>query len=228
MKSIVEAIIISLVCLLVTAIIILNVVIPNPKDITSYLALSFAAVLDGIWLCVIIPFRPREKPKTVSKPLVFWLLVVLYCCLLASGFLTDACLSSLKIFVLVFDCIFAAMGLAAVATLIYMLIEHLIIRYCLKHGEEATAEFICAGKFNTFEYGKPQTKSYHAVFRYSVVFKYAVNGQEKTATSKRVFSYQEVEQLQSLKTFNIKYNKHLAVISEILNEDKDNNKQQND
>ncbi len=219
-----ENILITLVCALITAIMVGVVVIPYPTDITSYLALSFAIVLDIIWLYFIIPFPVRKHPKTVSKPLVLWLLVVLYCGLLASGFLTNAYLLTFNILVLVFDCIFSLIALAALVILIEMLIEHLIMQHCLKHGTPTTAEFISVGKMSTFEYGKPQTKSYHAIFRYSVNFKYTVNGQERTAKSKRVFSEQEVKRLQTMQTFNIKYQRNTAVINEILDDNQDHTK----
>lgn len=214
-----KIIIISLVCVLFTAIIIGVVVIQYPAEFTSYLALSFAAVVDGICLYAIIPFRVRKGPNTVSKELVFWLLILLYCCFLASGFLTDAYISTAKVIILVFDCIFTVMGLAAAGVLLYTLTEYIIIKRCLKYGEETTAEFVRIGKSIMFEYGKPQTRAHRTVFKYGIVFRYPAYGREITAKSKRVFSRQEVERLQAMNTFGIKFNKRTAVVSEILNVD---------
>lgn len=84
MKVIFNFIIFTLVCLIVTAVMIVVVVIPNPTEITSYLALSFAIILDAIWLYVI---RRRKGSKTISKRLVLWLLAVLYCCFLTDGYM---------------------------------------------------------------------------------------------------------------------------------------------
>lgn len=214
--KILDIIIFTLVCIITTAIMIFAVVVQYPEEFTSYLALSFALVLDGFLLFMLIPSRPRKKPKTVSKPLVFWLSVVLYCCFFATGFLADAYINSAKAVTLVFGCIFTAIGLASVVWLIYLFVGYLKIKRCLKHGKETTAEFVEAGKDITFEYGKPQTNSHFTLTRYAVVFKYLADGQEKTATSKRVFSKDEIEQLQTMQTFKIKYIKSTAVIDEIF------------
>ncbi len=212
-------IILTLVCLIVTVIMVVVVVIPHPTEVTSYLALSFALVLDAIWLYAVITFRQCKGPKTISKRMVCWLLVVLYCCFIASGFLTDGYISTSDIFMLTFDCIFAAMGLAAAVALIIMFIQRLLIKHCLKYGEEAVAEFVCMGDSTWFKF------SNHSVLACSVVFKYFAKGQEITAKSKRVFSEQEVNLLQTMKTFKIKFDKRTAVISETLNTDSPDKKQ---
>ena len=130
-------------CFMATFLIIFLVVVQYPYKFTSYLALSFVALIDGLWLYgVIIPFcRVKEKPKTISKPLVFWLCMVLYCCFVAAGFLTDAYIASANTVVLVFDCIFAAMGLAAVVGLGYQFVVYIALKICLRYGKDATAEF---------------------------------------------------------------------------------------
>ena len=54
-------------CFIATFLIIFLVVVQYPYKFTSYLALSFVALIDGLWLYgVIIPFcRVKEKPKTI-------------------------------------------------------------------------------------------------------------------------------------------------------------------
>lgn len=205
-------------CFIATFLIIFLVVVQYPYKFTSYLALSFVALIDGLWLYgVIIPFcRVKEKPKTISKPLVFWLCMVLYCCFVAAGFLTDAYIASANTVVLVFDCIFAAMGLAAVVGLGYQFVVYIALKICLRYGKDATAEFTDVGKSMWFEYGKAQTNSYRSAVRYGIIFKYEVNGVQKSAKSRRVFSREEVEHLQTMGTFKIKYNKHTAIINETL------------
>ena len=222
-----DIIIFSIVGALVTTIMIGLVVVPNPTQFTSYAALSFALVLDAIPItCIIFEFvNFKEKPKTVSPYLSFWLAAVLYCCLLAVSFLTDGYIKSQSVLVLVFDCIFGAMGLAAFIGLAYQIIACLRIKYCLKFGKDATAEFVSVGKDLMFGGGRPGR---HTSVRYSVNFKYCVDSKEMTAKSKRVFSREETQALQAMETFNIKYTRRTAVINEIVKTDTETNKTEAD
>ena len=118
-------------------IIVFLVVIPSPTEFSSYALLSFILIVDAIMLTVeIMPFiKFKNKPKTISKPLVFWLLIVFYCGFIASGLLTDAYFSameSVKTLVLVFACIFGAIALGAAAVLLYQFIAYLRVVFCLK------------------------------------------------------------------------------------------------
>ena len=79
-KALLSAIFVVSLCVLFTAIIIGVVVVQQPENPMSYVALSFILLVDGIVLfCFIAPFRKvKYKPKTISKHLVFWLSMVLY------------------------------------------------------------------------------------------------------------------------------------------------------
>ncbi len=217
-----DIIIFSIVGAIMTTLILALVVIPSPKEFTSYLALSFALVVDAFPLSLIILTfkRFKVKPKTISLYWVFWLSIVLYCCLMAVGLLTNGYIkaeqSDAKAIVLAFDCIFAAFGLAAFVVLTYQIITYIIMKRCLKYGKEATAEFVSDGKGIAFGGGRVGGNT---VFRMSVKFSYVAEGQKKTAESRRVYSKEEVNTLRSMGTFNIKYTERTAVINEIFKND---------
>lgn len=218
-KAIFRAIFIFLVCGLMNALIIGLVVVQYPEDIMSYVALSFILLVDGLLLFPwIAAFRKiKYKPKTISKHLVFWLSMVLYCCLFAVACLTSALFMDLtaegKIVVPLFLCIFGGMGLADLSVLIYQIIGYIQIKQCLKYGEETTAEFVGAGKTVNVHYGKERRGT--TVTGVSVIFKYIDSyGEETEAASRRVFSWDEVDILEKAGTFKIKFNHRTAVILE--------------
>ncbi|MDE5593695.1 MAG: hypothetical protein K2I75_07170 [Clostridiales bacterium] len=213
-------------CVMVTVIIVgMNaliiglVVVQYPEDIMSYVVLSFILLVDGLlsfpWLAS--RFKTKYKPKTISKHLVFWLSMVLYCCLFAAACLTNALFMDLtadgKVVVPLFLCIFGGMGLADLGVLIYQIIGYVQIKLCLKYGEETTAEFVAAGKTVDVHYGKERRGT--TVTGVSVIFKYVDSyGEQTEAASRRVFSWDEVDILEKMGTFKIKFDHRTAVILE--------------
>lgn len=204
--------------LLFTALIIGLAVIPHPTEWISYLLLSMILVVDGMVIYIILPYRQKkDKPKTVSIQLVCWLSGVSYCCVFAAiCLLFDAYFTTKAVIALVFGCIFGFIGLSAIIGLIYQFVIYLNIGCCLKYGKETVAEFVSFGKSARFEYGDIKRNNYSSITRFSVCFEFRKGKKKVTAESRRVFSYDEVRTLQAMHTFKIKYNKHTAVINEIV------------
>lgn len=209
-------------CVMVTVIIVgMNaliiglVVVQYPEDIMSYVALSFILLVDGLFLFPWITAlrKIKYKPKTISTHLVFWLSMVLYCCLFATVCMIDILLSGGIAVAIVFLCIFGGIGLADLGVLIYQLIGYIQIKLCLKYGEETTAEFVGAGKTVDVHYGKERRGT--TVTGVSVIFKYHDSyGEQTEAASRRVFSWDEVDILEKMGTFKIKFDHRTAVILE--------------
>ncbi|MCH5165137.1 MAG: hypothetical protein J1G01_01920 [Clostridiales bacterium] len=218
-----DKILLCIASVITTALILYLVVIPKPKEFTSYLALSFVVLLDGISIYNLLPKHPRlKRPKTVSARLVLWLSAVLYCCFVGVALLTEAFMLSestkAKIIAMVFDCIFGAIGLASLVGLIWLFVEYILILKCLQHGEVFIAEFVSIGKSIKYVYGERVSGYTSSITLHGVVFKFTVDGREITKCSKRVFTWEEVQSLQKKKTFNIRYNNIVAVIDEIPKE----------
>lgn len=220
----VDKIIFGIASIIATALIIYLVVIPSPKEFTSYLALSFIIVWDTVGLFIIFPIykRRKERPKTVSKRLIVWLSIIFYACFLETGFLINAYFLSetaqAKVVELVFGCIFGAIGIASLFALGFITVEYFLILNCLKHGDEYVAEFVRVGKSDVYEYGDPKSRNYSSIRLYSVGFKFSVCGKETVKNSKRVFTAWEADRLRNMRIFKIKYKGHIAVIDEILGE----------
>lgn len=218
-KALLSAIFVVSLCVLFTAIIIGVVVVQQPENPMSYVALSFILLVDGIVLfCFIAPFRKvKYKPKTISKHLVFWLSMVLYLGAAGATMLLSAFFSTsstqFKTIAMVFCCIFGGLGLAALGVLIYEVIGYIQIKQCLKYGEETTAEYVEAGKSFNVHYGKERHGTTIACA--SVIFKFTdYDGREREAKSKCVFTWDEMDTLEKMGTFKIKYDYRTAVILE--------------
>lgn len=211
----------TVVCLIFTSLVVGLVVVRAPKDPVSYVALSFALLLDAILIRTMLPTKTtrKYKPKTIPKHLVFWLGIVLYCCAVAVALLINAYFQTekhaAKVVVLVFSCLFAGMGATALGALLFEFVGYLQIRSCLKHGTVTTAEF--AGRGKKLRATQELTKTREAVVftGYAVFFRYTDGeGTLKTAKSKCVFSYDETERLEKAGTFSIRYNARRAVVAE--------------
>ncbi len=221
---ILDKILFCIACIIATSLIIYLVVIPSPKEFTSYLALSFVIVLDALCFLAIFPIlrNKKKRPKTVSKRLIFWLAIVLYSCFIGVGFLINAYFLSetmqAKAMVTVSCCVIGAMGAAAFFTLVWIVIEYFSILNCLKHGEKLIAEFVGIRKSTVYDYGDPKSMSYSSIRLYSVGFKFIVDGSEIIKNSKRIFTWDEACGLRNKQSLNIKYNGRVAVIDEIPEE----------
>lgn len=218
-STIFKCVMVTVIVVGMNALIIGLVVVQNPEDIMSYVALSFILLVDGLLLFPFIAasLKTKYKPKTISKHLVFWLSMVLYCCLVAVACMISALFMDLtrdgKVVVPLFLCIFGAMCLADLGVLIYQIIGYIQIKLCLKYGEETTAEFVGAGKTVDVHYGNERRGT--TVTGVSVIFKYIDSyGEETEAASRRVFSWDEVDVLEKMGTFKIKFDHRTAVILE--------------
>lgn len=193
------------------------VVVPHPEDIMSYVALSVILFFDVVILYFLITAFAKTKYniKTISKHLVFWLSVVLYFCAVATVCMIDVLLSGGVAVAIVFLCIFGGMGLADLGVLIYQIIGYIQIKLCLKYGEETTAEYVEAGKTFNMRYGGKRGGGGATVEGVSVIFKYHDSyGEQTEAASRRVFSWDEVDILEKMGTFKIKFDHRTAVILE--------------
>lgn len=193
------------------------VVVPRPEDIMSYVALSVILFFDFVLLYFFIaPLQKiKYKPKTISKHLVFLLSVVLFFCAVATVCMIDILLSGGVAVAIVFLVIFGGMGLADLGVLIYQIIGYVQIKLCLKYGEETTAEYVDAGKSFNMRYGGKRGGGGATVTGVSVIFKYRDSyGEQTEAASRRVFSWDEVDILEKMGTFKIKFDHRTAVISE--------------
>ncbi len=193
------------------------VVVPRPEDIMSYVALSVILFFDFVLLYFLIaPLQKRKyKPKTISKHLVFWLSVVLFFCAVATVCMIDILLSGGVDIGIVFLCIFGSMGLADLGVLIYQIIGYVQIKLCLKYGQETTAEYVDAGKTFNMRYGGRRGGGGTTFEGVSVIFKYTDSyGEQTEAASRRVFSWDEVDILEKMGTFKIKFDHRTAVILE--------------
>lgn len=218
-STIFKCVMVTVIIVGMNALIIGLVVVQYPEDIMSYVVLSFILLVDGLLLFPwLVAFRKiKYKPKTISTHLVFWLSMVLYCCLVGVACLTSALFMDLsatgKVVVPLFLCIFGGIGLVDLGVLIYQIIAYVQIKLCLKYGEETTAEFVGAGKTVDVHYGKERGGT--TITGVSVIFKFTdYYGKEAEVASRRVFSWDEVDILKKAGTFKIKYDNRTAVILE--------------
>ncbi|MDE6029511.1 MAG: hypothetical protein K2F90_04240 [Clostridiales bacterium] len=201
----------------INVLIVWLVVVPNPKDIMSYVALSVILFFDFVLLYfwITLSQKRKYKIKTISKHLVFWLSVVLFFCAVATVCMIDVLLSGGVAVAIVFLCIFGGMGLADLGVLIYQMIGYAQIKLCLKYGAETTAEYVEIGKTFTMRYGGKRGGGGTTFEGVSVIFKYVDSyGEETEAASRRVYSWDEVDILEKMGTFKIKFDHRTAVILE--------------
>ncbi len=221
-KDIIGAVFKLLVCVIFTAIIVWTVV-EKPKDLIAYVSLSLMLFFDGIIISTIIPPPKKKKYKhrTVSRHLVFWLSAVFYCCALAVTVLTYSLFMGITqggiIAVSVFLCIFGGLGLADLGVLVYQIIGYVRIKLCLKYGVETTAEFVGEGSQFLATSGHPRSRHFSAISGGSVIFKFKdFYGREVQEESKCVYLDEEIEMLEKMGTFKIKYDDRTAVIDEMF------------
>lgn len=199
-------------------------IIENPTYVPCYVGVIFLSsvtvfILFIIYLTLNLPVPAcKPKPKTFSKYLVVWFMVVLYVCGLGAALLwwgvTVA--ESLRGLLIAFAVIVTILWVVALGGLFWQLIIHIKNKLVLKHGIETTATFIAS--YPTFSFHTGKDIGGTTIFQYYVKFKYTNGEKEVIGKSNLLYSQAEAKYFEKTHKFLVKYKGKRAVISQLPEE----------
>lgn len=198
--------------------------IEEPTYVPCYVGVIFLAsitafILFSIYILLNLPIPSgKPKPKTFSKYLVIWLVVVIYVCALGASLLwwgyTVA--EHLHGLLMAFAIILTVLGIIGLCGLFWQITIHIKNKFALKHGVEAEATFIDSNPAFSFHTGKDIGGT--TIFQYWVKFKYIDGEKEIIVKSHSIYSEAEVKYFEQAGKFLVKYNGKTAVISQLPEE----------
>lgn len=204
-------------------------IIENPTYVPCYVGVIFLAsvtifILFIVYLSLNLPIPSCDpKPKTFSKYLVIWFIVVIYVCglgaaLLWWGFTVAERLHGL---LMAFAIIVTIFGGVAFGGLFWQLIIRLKNKFVLKYGIETEATFI--DSYPTFSVHSGKDIGGTTIFQYCIKFKYIDGEKEIIGKSHSIYSQAEAKYFEQADKFLVKYKGKRAVISQLPKEINSNN-----
>lgn len=183
-------------------------IIENPAYVPCYVGVIFLTSVTALILFIYsafnlpIPAR-KPKPKTFSKYLAAWFIIVIYVCglgaaLLWWGFTVAERLRGLLI---AFAIIVTTLGVGALGGLFWQLIISLKSKYVLKDGIETEATFIDSDPMFSVESGKNIDAT--VVFQYCVKFRYTDGEKEIIKKSHTIYSKAEAKYFECTNRFRL-------------------------
>ena len=203
-------------------------IIKNPTDVPCYVGVILLAsvtifILLIIYLSLNLPIPAgKPRPKTFSKYLVIWFMVVFYVCGLGATLLwwgfTVA--DSLRGLLITFAIIFTILGVLACGGLLWQVTISIKNKYVLKHGIKTEATFIDYSPTFSFHTGKDIGGT--TIFQYCVKFKYMDGKNEIISKSHSIYSQAEAKYFEKTNKFLVKYKGKKAVIAQLPEDTKNN------
>ena len=111
--------------------------------------------------------------------------------------------------------LFGAFGVVGLIGIIVLLYKYLILKDVLKHGTETVGKYDDVGRTISFSTNSNIGSGKKTIWWFNqIIFTYNVDGEERKYKSCAVYLNEQVEKLQELKTFTVKYKGKHAIICE--------------